>query len=40
MFGPESGGESLVLGIDPGVSRCGYGVVRRDGSRFRAVAYG
>ena len=38
MFGP--GGESLVLGIDPGVSRCGYGVVRRDGSRFRAVAYG
>ncbi len=33
-------GEQLVLGIDPGVSRCGYGVVRRDGSRFRAVAYG
>jgi crossover junction endodeoxyribonuclease RuvC len=32
--------EQLVLGIDPGVSRCGYGVVRRDGSRFRAVAYG
>jgi crossover junction endodeoxyribonuclease RuvC len=30
----------LVLGIDPGVSRCGYGVVRRDGSTFRAVAYG
>lgn len=29
-----------VLGIDPGVSRCGYGVVRRDGSRFGAVAYG
>ena len=22
----------LVLGIDPGVSRCGYGVVRRDGA--------
>jgi crossover junction endodeoxyribonuclease RuvC len=39
--GPErSGGEARVLGIDPGVSRCGYGVVRRDGSRFRAVAYG
>jgi crossover junction endodeoxyribonuclease RuvC len=33
-------GEALVLGIDPGVSRCGYGVVRRDGSRYRAVAYG
>jgi crossover junction endodeoxyribonuclease RuvC len=33
-------GESLVLGIDPGVSRCGYGVVRREGSQHRAVAYG
>jgi crossover junction endodeoxyribonuclease RuvC len=33
-------GRALVLGIDPGVSRCGYGVVRRDGSQFRAVAYG
>jgi crossover junction endodeoxyribonuclease RuvC len=30
----------VVLGIDPGVSRCGYGVVRRDGTRYRAVAYG
>ena len=45
MFDPSEGGVSsgapqLVLGIDPGVSRCGYGVVRRDGSTFRAVAYG
>ena len=39
MFDP-SGGEQLVLGIDPGVSRCGYGVVRREGSHHRAVAYG
>jgi len=31
---------ALVLGIDPGVSRCGYGVVRRDGGQFVAVAYG
>jgi crossover junction endodeoxyribonuclease RuvC len=31
---------ALVLGIDPGVSRCGYGVVRREGSQYRAVAYG
>jgi len=31
---------TVVLGIDPGVSRCGYGVVRLDGSRYRAVAYG
>jgi len=37
VFDPES---ALVLGIDPGVSRCGYGVVRRDGAAFRAVAYG
>ena len=30
-----------VLGIDPGVSRCGYGVVRRaEGGRYEAVAYG
>jgi crossover junction endodeoxyribonuclease RuvC len=29
-----------VLGIDPGVSRCGYGVVRREGSRHQAVVYG
>jgi crossover junction endodeoxyribonuclease RuvC len=29
-----------VLGIDPGVSRCGYGVVRREGARHVAVAYG
>ena len=30
----------FVLGIDPGVSRCGYGVVGRDGARFSAVAAG
>jgi crossover junction endodeoxyribonuclease RuvC len=30
----------LVLGIDPGVSRCGYGAVRRDGPTFTAVACG
>lgn len=29
-----------VLGIDPGLSRCGYGVVRRDGHRVVPVAYG
>ena len=29
-----------MLGIDPGVSRCGYGAVRRDGSNFAAVACG
>jgi crossover junction endodeoxyribonuclease RuvC len=32
--------ETRVLGIDPGVSRCGYGVVVRDAGRLRAVACG
>jgi len=30
----------VVLGVDPGVSRCGYGVVRRDGAALAAVAAG
>lgn len=30
----------FVLGIDPGLSRCGYGLVLRDGRRQRAVAAG
>jgi crossover junction endodeoxyribonuclease RuvC len=29
-----------VLGIDPGLSRCGYGAVAGRGSASRAVAYG
>ncbi len=29
-----------VLGIDPGTAACGYGVVRRDGSRLTAVGHG
>jgi crossover junction endodeoxyribonuclease RuvC len=29
-----------VLGIDPGLSRCGYGAVRRDGQELHAVSYG
>ena len=29
-----------VLGIDPGLSRCGYGAVARNGAKFEAVAYG
>ena len=29
-----------VLGIDPGLSRCGYGVVRQQPSGVRAVAFG
>lgn len=30
----------FVLGIDPGLSRCGYGVVRRRGSDLEAVVGG
>ena len=30
----------FVLGIDPGLTRCGYGAVRRDGGALRAVAAG
>lgn len=30
----------FVLGIDPGLSRCGYGVVHQRGRRQRAVAAG
>jgi crossover junction endodeoxyribonuclease RuvC len=36
MFDPRG----PVLGIDPGVTRCGYGAVGRDGGRIRAVACG
>jgi crossover junction endodeoxyribonuclease RuvC len=30
----------IVLGIDPGSRRCGYGVVAREGGRLRIVASG
>ena len=30
----------FVLGIDPGLTRCGYGAVRRDGGALRAEAAG
>ena len=36
MFDPAG----PVLGIDPGVSRCGYGAVVREAGRLRAVAAG
>lgn len=29
-----------MLGIDPGVSRCGYGAIRGDGAARHPVAYG
>ncbi len=30
----------IILGIDPGLERIGYGVVRRQGSRLEAIEYG
>jgi crossover junction endodeoxyribonuclease RuvC len=30
----------FVLGIDPGLTRCGYGAVRKEGTGLRAVAAG
>jgi crossover junction endodeoxyribonuclease RuvC len=29
-----------ILGIDPGLERIGYGLVRRDGSRLEVIDYG
>lgn len=29
-----------TLGIDPGIERCGWGIVQADGSRLTAVDYG
>jgi crossover junction endodeoxyribonuclease RuvC len=29
-----------VLGIDPGIAACGYGIVHADGGRLRAVDHG
>jgi crossover junction endodeoxyribonuclease RuvC len=30
----------IVLGIDPGLERVGYGVIRRTGSQISPIAYG
>lgn len=30
----------LILGIDPGIARMGYGIVEVDGNRMKAVDYG
>ena len=30
----------IIVGIDPGLERIGYGVIRRDGSRLTAIEYG
>src|SRR5258705_15163 len=30
----------IILGVDPGLERIGYGVIRREGSVLRPIAYG
>jgi crossover junction endodeoxyribonuclease RuvC len=29
-----------ILGIDPGIGRCGWGVIEAQGSKFRVIGYG
>ena len=31
---------TVALGIDPGLANTGWGIVERDGSRYRCLAYG
>ena len=31
---------TVALGIDPGLAHTGWGIVERDGSRYRCLAYG
>ena len=40
MFDSDLGRVRPVLGIDPGLSRCGYGVVVRERGAMRALACG
>jgi crossover junction endodeoxyribonuclease RuvC len=40
MIEPVFDANGPVLGIDPGVSRCGYGAVAREAGTLRAVACG
>ncbi|MGI6590648.1 MAG: crossover junction endodeoxyribonuclease RuvC [Eggerthellaceae bacterium] len=35
-----NGSPDIVLGIDPGLAHTGWGLVERDGGRFRCIAYG
>ncbi len=30
----------IILGIDPGIGRTGWGVIKKNGSKLEAVAYG
>ncbi len=37
---PRDSAPQVILGIDPGLSRCGYGAIVREGAQARAVAAG
>jgi len=30
----------IILGIDPGIGRCGYGVVNKEGQKLSVIAFG
>lgn len=30
----------IVLGIDPGIARCGWGIIRREGQAYTCLDYG
>jgi crossover junction endodeoxyribonuclease RuvC len=38
--GERGGAGVIILGIDPGLANTGWGVIERNGSRFRCIAYG
>ena len=37
---PASRLKRRVLGVDPGLAACGYGIIDFEGGRFRALGYG
>ena len=39
-MGERGSQRTIALGIDPGLANTGWGVVERDGSRYRCLAYG
>ena len=42
MIEPSDGGSRrrVVLGVDPGLARAGWGLIEVDGSRLRAISHG
>jgi crossover junction endodeoxyribonuclease RuvC len=40
MLPSKRGIEVLILGVDPGTATTGYGIVKKEGDRARAVSFG